>query len=78
VTYGIFIVADEPWGFFVKATTPVKQFPPADHWHSNYQQAPTNGSAWTYPEQRMVRMYLEVALGTKISQPLQISTSLHQ
>jgi formylglycine-generating enzyme required for sulfatase activity len=58
-------IADEPKGKYRQETTPVGQFPPnafglydlhgqvwewcADTWHDNYENAPTDGSAWITP-----------------------------
>jgi formylglycine-generating enzyme required for sulfatase activity len=60
--YNGYSYADEQQGFNRGETTPINQFSPdafglydvhgnvwewcADHWHSNYQKAPANGSAW--------------------------------
>jgi formylglycine-generating enzyme required for sulfatase activity len=61
-----------PKGIYRKETTPIGTFPPnafglydmhgnvwewcADHWHSNYESAPTDGSAWLSDEKDANRL----------------------
>jgi formylglycine-generating enzyme required for sulfatase activity len=64
--------ADEPKGEYRQTTTPVGSFPPngfglydmhgnlwewcGDHWHDNYNLAPTDGSIWLYSDEKSSRL----------------------
>ncbi|MEK8017144.1 MAG: formylglycine-generating enzyme family protein [Candidatus Parabeggiatoa sp.] len=76
---GDYTYASEPKGFFRKETTDVNRFPPngfglydmygnvwewcADLWHENYNDAPTDGSAWL--EEKYEKWTLEHLISKK-------------